>query len=490
MKTHAREPATARALLEEPSSDPGATGPTPGPANPVPLAGISSTSFSHAHAEGWDAEPVQVGSGHDAAEAHADRLASEALSRLRPQSAGSEVSQTTHMAPLDTLRRWPTPTAGAELGEAGGPLGAESERILHGTRGRGVPIPGPIRGRMEPAFRASLSDVRVHTGTDAAELSRRMSAEAFTHGHDIYFRRGMPDVMDQGDMHVLAHEIAHSIQAGRDGRLRRFLVINGKKYKEGDEAEVRALGKIPDGWQEYLKSQSSYYLMGDKWSADFQLSLKNVSKDHAGRTPKELKISSSDPLNAPTVVRPDPHSEKEVPADPSKRFLPKPGSKRTVAKIRLLKVATNLVEGEDLENEEKLNTVHWMIECSASVGDKSAKIVKIHLTNLNYEILYQAARVPESDIRKPGEKAAQGLQTGRLKYDPPVELVLEQPLPVLEVYKAAIDVARAHGPWTRGVFTCQDYALALLQTFNMDEGSAKTRGELQETRDSYKKGLI
>ncbi|MBV9774207.1 MAG: DUF4157 domain-containing protein [Gemmatimonadetes bacterium] len=83
------------------------------------------------------------------------------------------------------------------------------------VQGGGHPLPQVVRVRMEAAFGADFSAVRVHVGPQAA----RLGAEAFTIGDDIYFApsRYQPESM-QGRQ-LLGHELAHVVQQ-RQGRVR------------------------------------------------------------------------------------------------------------------------------------------------------------------------------------------------------------------------------------------------------------------------------
>jgi hypothetical protein len=67
---------------------------------------------------------------------------------------------------------------------------------------------------MEPRFRADFRGVRVHTGDQAARLNRRLHAQAFTVGNQIFFgsNRFQPDT--HGGRRLIAHELTHTIQQG------------------------------------------------------------------------------------------------------------------------------------------------------------------------------------------------------------------------------------------------------------------------------------
>jgi ribosomal protein S18 acetylase RimI-like enzyme len=88
-----------------------------------------------------------------------------------------------------------------------------SLQLLPAAAGR--PLPDAVLQRMESAFRASFSDVRVHVDPEAS----RIGALAFTVGSSIYFANGQyrPETM-QGQR-LLAHELTHVLQQ-RAGRVK------------------------------------------------------------------------------------------------------------------------------------------------------------------------------------------------------------------------------------------------------------------------------
>ena len=74
---------------------------------------------------------------------------------------------------------------------------------------------------MEPRFGADFSGVRIHTGSEAAQLNREVSAQAFTHGQDIYLGEGKTDVASAQGKQLLAHELTHTIQQGASPQAQR-----------------------------------------------------------------------------------------------------------------------------------------------------------------------------------------------------------------------------------------------------------------------------
>lgn len=65
---------------------------------------------------------------------------------------------------------------------------------------------------MESAFDADFSGVRIHTGDSSSRLNNLISARAFTTGQDIFFGAGHFAPGSPGGDHVLAHELAHTLQ--------------------------------------------------------------------------------------------------------------------------------------------------------------------------------------------------------------------------------------------------------------------------------------
>lgn len=96
--------------------------------------------------------------------------------------------------------------------------GSDLESRLSSTRGQGSPLDPSTRMRMESAFGADFGGVRVHTGTEAAGLSRDLGAKAFTHGNDIYFNEGKYSPGTREGEHLLAHELTHTVQQGASVR--------------------------------------------------------------------------------------------------------------------------------------------------------------------------------------------------------------------------------------------------------------------------------
>ena len=64
--------------------------------------------------------------------------------------------------------------------------GVEAFRVPLRPKSGGLPLPLDVRAKMETAFAADFSDVRIHTGHDASAIG----AIAYTWGTNIHFAPG------------------------------------------------------------------------------------------------------------------------------------------------------------------------------------------------------------------------------------------------------------------------------------------------------------
>ncbi len=86
---------------------------------------------------------------------------------------------------------------------------------LNSSQGRGSNLDENTQSEMESNFGADFGNVRVHTGSEAAQLSQDLGAKAFTHGSDIYFNQGQYNPNSSEGKHLLAHELTHTVQQGQ-----------------------------------------------------------------------------------------------------------------------------------------------------------------------------------------------------------------------------------------------------------------------------------
>jgi hypothetical protein len=123
--------------------------------------------------------------------------------------------------------------AGA-VGSDGGGVDA-IERSIDRASGGGQGTDHSTRTRMESAFGADFSGVRIHTDARADGLSQSLRARALTTGRDVFFRQGEYSLGASSGRELLAHELTHVVQQNGDGIQRKMTVS-----EPGDAHEIEA----------------------------------------------------------------------------------------------------------------------------------------------------------------------------------------------------------------------------------------------------------
>lgn len=78
--------------------------------------------------------------------------------------------------------------------------------------GNGRSLDSQTRAFMESHFGRSFNQVRVHTGENAVRANSALQSDAFAYGQNIWFNRGQYNPTTETGKHLLAHELAHTIQ--------------------------------------------------------------------------------------------------------------------------------------------------------------------------------------------------------------------------------------------------------------------------------------
>jgi len=86
------------------------------------------------------------------------------------------------------------------------------ESQINAIKGGGRPLVESERAYFEPRFGADFSQVRVHTGAQAAKSARIVNAKAYTLGYDVVFDAGEYSPENPAGKRLLTHELAHVVQ--------------------------------------------------------------------------------------------------------------------------------------------------------------------------------------------------------------------------------------------------------------------------------------
>lgn len=124
------------------------------------------------------------------------------------------------------------------VGSSGGLATPAVQRALGGSSG--APLAAGVRGALERTYQADLSGVRVHTGGASADAARSIQAKAFTHGQDVHFAPGHYAPQSPAGFGLIAHEVAHTVQAGGLGGVQAKLEVAPSDAPAEREADAAA----------------------------------------------------------------------------------------------------------------------------------------------------------------------------------------------------------------------------------------------------------
>ncbi len=149
---------------------------------------------------------------------------------------------------------------------------ASIESRLSASKGGGSPLPNETRGQMESAMGADFSGVRMHTGSEAVQMSQDLNAHAFTHGSDVYFNSGKYNPSNTEGSHLLAHELTHTVQQGAAvQRKPQAVAINPAVH-----AANRAFGNTSDIQRSWLGDAISW--VGNKIESGVKSALNSAAE--------------------------------------------------------------------------------------------------------------------------------------------------------------------------------------------------------------------
>lgn len=108
---------------------------------------------------------------------------------------------------------------------------------LNAGLGGGMPLPVAVQAPIEQSFGADLSGVRVHSGSEAAQAARMMSARAFAYGSNIVLGGGEQAT----DLPLIAHEAAHTLQQRAVPTIQRFSSPHDSPHEREAHAAAHAV---------------------------------------------------------------------------------------------------------------------------------------------------------------------------------------------------------------------------------------------------------
>ena len=160
-----------------------------------------------------------------------------------PGGVPGKSTLTSRLAPRTVILRVANPEGERPAGpgpgarDANGVAADADAAVERAATTSGQALPGAIQRRFEASLGADLSSVRIHTGPESAAAAGAVGARAYATGQDIHFAAGAYQPDDPFGMHLLAHEVAHTVQqAGGPATRQHKLEVSAPS----DRAEVEA----------------------------------------------------------------------------------------------------------------------------------------------------------------------------------------------------------------------------------------------------------
>ncbi|AUP79056.1 eCIS core domain-containing protein [Flavivirga eckloniae] len=170
---------------------------------------------------------MSVGAENDSYEIEADAIADKVLQSdvgrkhsfsntgplVQKKCAKCEEEEKVRMKPLGESIT-PMVQKSSLLNSGESQVSPQIESQINATRGAGSSMDNHTQGFMEDRFGVDFSEVRIHTNSQAIQMSQDLNAQAFTVGNDIYFNQGQYNPATNSGKHLLAHELTHTVQQG------------------------------------------------------------------------------------------------------------------------------------------------------------------------------------------------------------------------------------------------------------------------------------
>lgn len=171
-------------------------------ASVTPLIQKMETSEEEPVQKMEEEEPVQAMEEEEAVQAMEEEEPVQAMEEEEPVQAMEEEESVQKMEeeePVQAKKRNPTSTNPNIEG-----------KLRHGSGGS--KMDPQTQSEMESGFGADFSAINIHNDSEAAQMSKDIGAQAFTHGNDVYFNDGKYNPDSKEGKHLLAHELTHTIQ--------------------------------------------------------------------------------------------------------------------------------------------------------------------------------------------------------------------------------------------------------------------------------------
>jgi peptidoglycan hydrolase-like protein with peptidoglycan-binding domain len=240
----ARQPAQVKAEPKRSAASPTAHSVSPRAASGRLQRALGNQGMQRLLRSGAIQPKLTVGPADDEYEREADRVADTVMRMPEPGAVAAvrgaaisvqracpscEEEEALQRAPLSRLQRKCTQceeeeeeirslTVQRKANSAATTAGLEVPEDFVRDLGAGQVLDTVTQAFFEPRFGHDFSQVRVHTGANAAESARAVNALAYTVGRDVVFGAGQYAPQTGAGRKLLAHELTHTLQQSRGAR--------------------------------------------------------------------------------------------------------------------------------------------------------------------------------------------------------------------------------------------------------------------------------
>ena len=143
-----------------------------------------------------------------------------------------------------------------------------------GIKEPGTALPTTQKQKYESYFGQSLSDVNIHTGSEASIAADAVNARAFTLGNNIYFGQGEYSPDSESGQAILTHEIAHTMQSDSGNTLRKWGASEHRAFGNiAGNKLVTNKGKLLNGLENINKSAKAEHA-GLDYDKEYKIKLR------------------------------------------------------------------------------------------------------------------------------------------------------------------------------------------------------------------------
>lgn len=171
------------------------------------------------------------------------------------------------------------------------PLGAKSVTASTspaiGTNGPSAPLPETERRHFEQRLGTDLSPIRIHTDSTAHRAAGAVGARAFALGADLFFGPGAYQPHTAAGRHLLAHEVAHTLQPDAGTGLLRRVPGEGNTTPPPNTADAPVALENASVLSDVLAGDAAYQ-PEEPWETLFNIFRNRGSAQFAGMLIRRL----------------------------------------------------------------------------------------------------------------------------------------------------------------------------------------------------------